>query len=161
MPLFRRGPRPPRPVELTVGLNDHRVVVNGPDTGIAMLGELRGYVSAVTGGAASPTKEGRDPVAVLSAKMDYAELVNDACGVAALTLEEMVDRGVVTESEAPPQPDLPPVPQRASTYDYIQATHARAEERMRWLERVDALLRDRGVAILAPVPKEEAPVRPR
>lgn len=154
MAFFRRQPKPQPPVVVTVGIHDHRLVIGSDEPGIAMVPELRGYVAAVTGGGA-PRPDGRDPVAVLSAKMDYAELVEDACVVAKLAAEELVERGIVAADEIPPMPDLPPVPQRASTYDYIQATHARAEVRMAWLEAVDRLFRERRVAILPPLPKEE------
>lgn len=156
VPLFRRPNRPEAPVVVTVGIHDHRVVIGTDAPGIAMVPELRGYVAAVTGGAARPRPDGRDPVAVLSAKMDYAELVNDACTVATLAAEELVARGVFAAGELPEPPELPAVPPRATTYDYIQATHARAERRMAWLEEVDALFRQRQVAVLPPLPKEES-----
>src|SRR5437660_515455 len=124
MPLFRRGPRQPQPaLQFTVGVRDDRVVVGGGTPGIAQLDELRDYVGAVTGHA-GPTEAGRDPVAVLNAKMDYAELVNDAVSVVALAFEELVSHGVVPADEVPVAPELPPVPQHSSTYDFIQATYA-------------------------------------
>lgn len=155
MPLFRRSadPKPPR-LEFTVGMRDNRVVVGSDHPGIAQLDELRDYVGSVTGHA-GPTPEGRDPVAVLNAKMDFAELVEDTASVLALAFEELQERGVVDAAEIPPQPELPPVPQHSNTYDYIQATHARAQARMRWLEAADAVLRGHGVALLPPRPPEE------
>lgn len=156
MPLFRRGPAKPKAtvLEFTVGLRDNRVVVGAAQPGIAQLEELRGYVASVTGNA-GPTAEGRDPVAVLSAKMDFAELVDDAAAVAALAFEELAERGVVDASEVPGKPELPPVPQQSSTYAYIQATHARAQARLEWLDAADAVLVRHGVAVLPPLPPEE------
>lgn len=157
MPFFRRTPKPPAPsLQFSVGLRDNRVAVGVPAGGIAQLDELRDYVGSVTGHAA-PTAEGRDPVAVLNAKMDLAELVNDAVSVATLAFEELVERGVVAADEAPAQPELPEVPQQSSTYDYIQATHARAELRLRWLEEADAVLRRHQVAVLPPLPPDADP----
>jgi len=155
MPLFRRSPKPPAPLAaFTVGLRDHRVVVGAQQPGIAQLDELRDYVGAVTGHA-GPTADGRDPVAVLNAKMDFAELVNDAASNASLCFEELVERGIASATEVPPEPELPEVPQRSSTYDYIQAAHARAQVRMQWLEAADGVLRAHGVALLPPLPPEE------
>jgi len=159
VPLFRRPERTPPP-QFIVGVHDHRVVIGTAPGGVGMLEELRGYVAAVTGGAATPRTDGRDSVAVLSAKMDHAELVNDATSAVALALEELSERGLVASGEAPPQPDLPAMPERADTYGYIQATHARAQTRLRWLEAVDQLLRRHGVTVLPPLPKEEPRVRP-
>ena len=162
MPLFRRAPRPPSPTDgFTVGVQDHRVVIGGGSLGVTMLDELRGYVAAVTGGAARPTGAGRDSVAVLSAKMDYAELVNDTATVVLLAFEELVERGLVPADQVPVQPELPPVPQRAEHYDYIQAAHARAEARMAWLDQADAVLRTHAVGVLHPLPKEEPQIRLR
>jgi hypothetical protein len=157
MPLFRRTPKPPPPrLEFTVGLRDNRVAVGAAQPGVAQLDELRDYVGSVTGHAA-PTPEGRDPVAVLNAKMDFAELVNDAAAMLTLAFEELVDRQVVPAAEVPAQPDLPEVPQQSSTYDYIQATHTRAQARMRWLEDTDQVLRRYEVAVLPPLPPDDDP----
>ena len=154
MPLFRRSARPATPtLELTVGLRDNRVLVGAAQPGIAQLGELRDYVGSVTGHA-GPTPEGRDPVAVLNAKMDFAELVDDAAAVVALAFEELVERGVVDAGEVPAQPELPALPPHATTYEYIEAAHARAQVRMRWLETADAVLTDHAVAVLPPLPPE-------
>lgn len=162
MPLFRRGPREPRPThEFAVGVADHRIVVGGAEAGVTMLDDLRGYVAAVTGGAATPTSHGRDSVAVLSAKMDYAELVNDIATVVLLTFEELTERGLVDAAEVPVAAPLPDVPQRAQHYDYIQAAHARAEVRMAWLDEADSVLRAHGVGVLPPLPKEEPQIHLR
>jgi hypothetical protein len=157
MPLFRRSPRAPQPtLQLTVGVHDDRVVVGGTQSGIGQLDELRDYVGAVTGHA-GPNPEGRDPVAVLNAKMDYAELVNDAVAVATLAFEDLVGHGVVPAEEVPEAPELPPVPQQSSTYGFIQATYARAQARMAYLEAADAVLARHGVAILPPLPPDDDP----
>jgi hypothetical protein len=155
MPFFRRTPKPAAPtMEFTVGLRDNRVHVGGEESGIAQLDELRDYVGAVTGHAGA-TPEGRDPVAVLNAKMDFAEMVNDAASVVTLAFEELAERDVIPLDQAPAQPELPEVPQQGSTYDYIQATHDRAVVRMAWLEQADAVLVRHGVAVLPPLPPEE------
>jgi hypothetical protein len=162
VPLFGRRTRERTPtVEFDVGVSDHRVVVGGPAAGLTMLDDLCGYVAAVTGGAARPTAEGRDPVAILSAKMDRAEMVNDTAVVVALAFEELVARGLISADEVPAQPDLPPVPQHAHHYDHIQSAHARAESRIGWLADCDGVLRAHGVGILLPLPKEETTIRPR
>ena len=158
MPLFRRAPKAPEPsAEFTVGLRDNRVQVGAPQPGIAQLDELRDYVGSVTGHA-GPTQDGRDPVAVLNAKMDFAELVNDAATNVSLAFEELCQRGVVSAEAVPHEPELPPVPQHASTYDYIQATHARAQARMEWLDAADAVLRAHSCALLPPAPPDADPM---
>jgi hypothetical protein len=92
MPLFRHNPRPPTPsVQFAVGVRDNRVIVGAERPGIEQLDELRDYVGSVTGHA-GPTPDGRDPVAVLNAKMDFAELVDDAAAMAALAFEELIAR---------------------------------------------------------------------
>jgi hypothetical protein len=154
MPLFRRPPRTPAPsLEFTAGMRDNRIVVGAAQPGIAQLDELRDYVGRVTGHA-SPGPDGREPVAVLNARMDFAELVDDAAAVVTLAFEELVERGVLEADEAPVMPDLPPVPPHASTHAYIHAVHARAEERLRWLEAADDVLRRRAVAVLPPAPPQ-------
>jgi hypothetical protein len=162
VPLFGRRTRErTQTVVFDVGVSDHRVVVGGSAGGLTMLDELRGYVAAVTGGAARPTADGRDPVAILSAKMDRAEMVNDVAVVVVLAFEELVERGLISADEVPAQPALPPVPQHAQHYDYIQAAHARAEARMDWLAECDAVLSAHSVGILPPLPKEEITIRQR
>jgi hypothetical protein len=66
---------------------------------------------------------------------------------------------VVPADEVPTAPELPEVPQQSSTYDFIQATHARAQGRMAYLDEADAVLRRHGVAILPPAPPDEAAAR--
>jgi hypothetical protein len=154
MPLFRRGPRTPAPsLHFTVGMRDNRVVVGAPQPGITQLDELRDYVGHVTGHAA-PGPDGREPVAVLNARMDFAELIDDAAAVVSLAFEELVARGVVEGAEVPAMPNLPPVPPHTSTHAYIQAVYARAEQRLRWLETAHEVLCGHGVAVLPPVPPE-------
>lgn len=155
MGFFRRDNHAStRREEVTVGVGNHRVVFGGHELGVTMLPELRNYVGSVTGGAAQPV-DGRDSVAVLSAKMDLAELVNDAQGAVALAFEEVVARGLVRADEVPPPPELPAVPERGTHYDYIHAAHTRAEVKLEWLARADALLRERGVGVLPPRPGED------
>jgi hypothetical protein len=154
MPLFRRagrsGDKPAPTLQFTAGVRDHRVVVGGPERGCTMLDELRGYVASVTGDAAEPGPDGRDSVAVLSAKLDFAEMVDDAASAVALAVEELIERGVV-EGDAVPVPPRPPAPSATSGhYAYIQEGHRRAEVRLEWLERVDPVLRAHGVAVLPP-----------
>ena len=157
MPFFRRAPKPAEPsAAFTVGVRDNRVVVGLQPAGLQQLDELRDYVGSVTGHA-GPTPEGRDPVAVLNAKMDFAELVNDAASVVDLAFEELVERGTVAAAEVPGRPELPEVPQRSSTYDYIQATYARAQARMAWLESADEVLARHTVAVLPPAPPPPDP----
>jgi hypothetical protein len=152
MPLFRRSPRTPAPsLEFTVGMRDNRIQVGAAEPGIAQLDELRDYVGPVTG-YAKPGADGRDPVSLLNAKMDFAELVDDAASVVSLAFEELVERGVVDAPEIPAAPDLPPVPAQSSTYAYIEAAHARAQERLRWLEAAQDVLCRHRVAVLPPAP---------
>ncbi len=155
MPFFRRTPKPPAPLaEFTVGLRDNRVVVGAAEPGVAQLDELRDYVGSVTGHAAA-SPGGRDPVAVLNAKMDFAELVDDTASTVTLVLEELVQRGIVDAGAVPREAELPPLPQQSSTYEYIQAAYARAQARMRWLDEANAVLRESGVALLPPAPPQE------
>lgn len=160
MGFFRRPERAPEVREWTVGVTNHRVVAGGPEAGFPGLADLRTYVASVTGGAERPGRDGRDSVAVLSAKMDLAELVNDACVAVQLAFEELVDNGLVDSGEIPAQPPLPPVPVRGDHYDYIQAAHRRAEARLGWLERADSVLAAHGVVLLPPLPKEDPMLRP-
>jgi hypothetical protein len=151
MPLFRR-----RPAEhsFTVGVDDHRVVVGGSQTGVELLDDIDGYVGAVAS-RGSTRPDGRDSIAVLNAKMDYAELADAAVTVLALALEDLTAQGFIAEEDIPdrprrfqPQRDLP-------MYEHIQATYQRAQERMQWVRSVDELLRERGIAVLRPLPIEQ------
>ena len=160
MGFFRRPDDHARVEEWTVGVTNHRVIVGGTERGIPAVADLRGYVASVTGGAERPKHDGRDSVAVLSAKMDLAELVNDECVAVLLTFEDLVSRGLVRPDEVPAPPELPPIPLRGDHYDYIQAAHRRAEVRMSWLDRADSVLRAHGVVLLPPLPKEDPALRP-
>jgi hypothetical protein len=150
MPLFRRSRERPASLQFTVGEHNHRVVVGGADRGVAVLDELRGYVESVTGTAAAPGPDGRDSVAVLSAKMDRAEMVVDAVAVVLLAIQELVERGVLAAGAIAPEPVVQRASQRAGHYAYIQASHERAGVLMAWLESADAVLREHGVAVLRP-----------
>jgi hypothetical protein len=152
MPLFRRAGRSTEraTLEFTVGTNDHRVTVGGPERGCTMLDELRGYVGSVVGAAAAPGPDGRDSVAVLSAKMDHAEMVGDATAAVALAVEELTERGVLPAGALPAPPRPPRQPRGTGHHDYIQEAHRRAVARMEWLEQADPVLREHGVAVLPP-----------
>ncbi|HET9050397.1 MAG TPA: hypothetical protein VFO60_01765 [Candidatus Dormibacteraeota bacterium] len=154
MGFFRRDRRDAAALDVTVGVRNERLRLNGVERGVTTLDELRGYVASVTGGAAAPV-DGRDPVAVLSAKMDLAELVDDTAAAARLALEDLVERGTVAPAAVPSAPVLPPLGQRLTNDEYIQATHARTQVRLRWLEQVDALLRAHDAALLPPKPEED------
>ena len=149
MPLFRRRSAEPEPLTFTVGVDAHRVIVGGAQIGCALLGDVDSYVDTVaerTGVAA----DGRDPVALQSAKMDYAEMVEAMISVLALALEELEQRELITSVEVPPRPELPRLSRSLPTYEYIQATYGRAQQRVDWARAVDTLLRARGIAVLWP-----------
>jgi hypothetical protein len=155
MGFFRRGPHGRDVIEVTVGVGNQRLRIRGVERGITTLDELRTYVSAVTGRDAVPIEGGRDPVAVLSAKMDLAELVNDTAGAALLALEDLVERQIVSQEDVPAPPELPPLGERLTNYEYIQATHRRSEARLAWLAEVDALLSAHDAALLPPTPEKD------
>ncbi|MHB8718002.1 MAG: hypothetical protein ACYDAC_03795 [Candidatus Dormibacteria bacterium] len=153
MPLFRRRSAPPSEV-ISVGVQGHRVVLNSPAPGIDQLDGLGDYVEAISR-RRPPGPDGRDAIAVLNAKMDHAESVNDLVAAATLCFEELVERGVIAPDEAPAPPPTAPVRRDLTTYEYIQQLHARAVERRRWLDRADVRLRECGVALLGPPPIED------
>ena len=138
----------------TVGVQGHRVVLNAPQPGIEQLEGLGDYVEAIST-RRPPGPDGRDAIAVLNAKMDHAEQVNDLVAATVLCFEELVERGVITTDETPASPPFAPVRRDLSTYEYIQQLHARAVERRAWLDRADLQLRGAGVALLGPEPEEE------
>jgi hypothetical protein len=149
MPLFRRRPAEPEPLTFTVGVDAHRVVVGGRLSGCALLDDIDAYVERVaerTGTGA----DGRDPVALQSAKMDYAEMVDSMISVLTLALEELEQRELITPVEVPQRPELPQLTRSLPTYEYIQATYGRAQQRADWARAVDTLLRTHGIAVLWP-----------
>lgn len=153
MPLFRRRTTPPVEV-FTVGVQGHRVVLRAPAPGIEQLDGLGDYVEAIST-RRPPGPDGRDAIAVLNAKMDHAESVNDLVSATVLCFEELVERGLIAADDAPESPPTAPVRRDLTTYEYIQQLHARAVERRAWLDRADLQLRGAGVALLGPQPAEE------
>jgi hypothetical protein len=149
MPLFRRRQAEPEALTFTVGVDGHRVVVGGLTTGCELLADVESYVGKVAERHPT-TAEGRDPVALQSAKMDYTDLVDSMISVLTLTLEELQERGIISAEEIPPKPALPPLDRNLPTYDYIHASYARAQQRTEWARAVDALLRQHGVGVLWP-----------
>ncbi len=150
--MFRRRPAP----ELqwfTVGVLGHRVVPGAREPGIEQLDGLGDYVTAISR-RRPPGPDGRDTIAVLNAKMDHADAVNDLVAATVLTCEELVERGMLEAAQAPPSPPLARMRRETTTYEYIQQLHERAVERREWLDNVDALLRAHGVSLLAPLPVE-------
>ncbi|MBV9101122.1 MAG: hypothetical protein JOZ46_00385 [Candidatus Dormibacteraeota bacterium] len=152
MPLFGRR-REAEAAGFTVGVDGHRVVL-GSRQGCEMLADLEDYVGPVLR-RSTPKPDGRDSVAVQNAKMDYVEMAEAAVLVVTLAVEELVEQGVLREDDVPPRPKLPPLDPDLPTYDYIQSTYARAEQRVAWVRDVDALFRARDIAILRPLPPEE------
>jgi hypothetical protein len=152
VPLFRR--RALQENEwFTVGAQGHRVVPDSPKPGIEQLDGLGDYVEAIAV-RRPPGADGRDTIAVLNAKMDHADAVNDLVAAAVLACEELVERGVLDPSQAPVSPPYERLQRNTNTYDYIQELHERAVERRAWLENVDALLRLHGVSLLPPLAVE-------
>jgi hypothetical protein len=153
MPLFRRRSAAQEDW-FTVGAQGHRVVPRSPQPGIEQLEGLGDYVEAISV-RRPPGPDGRDSIAVLNAKMDHADAVNDLVAATVLTCEELIERGMLQPAQAPPSPPLSSLRREATTYEYIQQLHMRAVERREWLEDVDALLRLHGVSLLAPLPVAE------
>jgi len=158
MPLFRRRVSEPEPTVFTVGVDNHRVIVGSPQRGCLLLEELEGYVPAVASRAGS-LPGGRDPVAVQSAKMDYAEMVEATISVLSLALEELLKEGLLDSADVPAKPQPRRLDRSIPTYDYIQATYTRATERIAWVRAVDRLLAERGIAVAAA--ERESSQRPR
>jgi len=148
MPLFRR--RQASDAGFTVGVDGHRVLL-GRSGGCEMLDEIDGYIGAIAQ-RASTRPDGRDAIAVLNAKMDYAEMVDATLLVLLLTCEELVERGVMAHDDVPPPPRREPMARDLATYDYIQELYRRSVERMQWVHLVDALLRERNITVLRPEP---------
>lgn len=158
MPFFRRRPAEPGGEEFPVGVDGHRVIIGGSERGVGMLAELDAYVPLVAARAGA-TADGRDPVAVQSAKMDYAEMVDAALAVVSLALEELVERGALNPSDIPPREPPRALDGTLPTYEYIQASYERANQSIAWLREVDRLLGARGIAVL-PAARESS-TRPR
>jgi hypothetical protein len=136
-----------------VGAQGHRVLPDSPQPGIEQLEGLSDYVEAIAV-RRPPGPDGRDTIAVLNAKVDHADAVNDLVAAAVLACEELVERGVLEPSQAPVSPPFHRLQRDTNTYDYIQQLHERAVERRAWLDNVDALLRRHRVSLLAPVTVE-------
>ena len=152
MPLFRRRAAPG--VEwFTVGVQGHRVVPGSRSPGIEQLDGLDDYVEGISR-RRPPGADGRDTIAVLNAKVDHADSVNDLVVAAILACEELVERRLLDPSLQPPRPPQPVIPRGLPLYDYIQLLHAHAGERREWLDNVDTLFRLHSIALLAP---ESAP----
>jgi hypothetical protein len=155
MPFFKRRPPEPAALIFTVGVDGHRVMVGGPVTGCTLLADVDTYIDKVAERSA-PTSDGRDPVALQNAKMDYVDLVESMLSVLALALEELQERGLVSDGEVPPRVALPKLDRNLSTYDYIQSSYARARQRCEWARQVDELLHRHDVAVLWPEHAEPA-----
>lgn len=150
MPFFRRGNRQSSGEEFFVGVDGHRVRLGGAGDGCSFVDGIDDWVESVgRRNAARPRSDGRDSIALLNAKMDYAEMVDAAVSLVTLTLEELVERGILGKASVPPRPPLTRITEQR-TYDYIQDAYTRARTRREWLREADTVLRERGVTIVAP-----------
>jgi hypothetical protein len=147
MPFFRRRPAEPLGEMFTVGVDNHRVLIGGSERGVVMLAELDAYVPVVAA-RARVASDGRDAVAVQSAKMDYAEMVDATIAVLRLALQELVERASLESSDVPDAVETAAIERSLPTYEYIQATYSRAQERIEWVRAVDRLLTAHGIAVL-------------
>lgn len=154
MPLFRRRATEQQAEWFTVGAQGHRVVPDSTTPGIEQLEGLGDYVEAISR-RRPPGDDGRDSIAVLNAKMDHADSVNDLVAAAVLACEELGERGLLDPSLAPQPPPHAALPKELTTYEYIQRLHVRAVERREWLDGVDDLFRLNSIALLAPSPVKE------
>jgi hypothetical protein len=145
MPLFKRRQSPE--LSFAVGVDGHAVVVGGARAGCDLFEDIDGYVGAIAQ-RASTRPDGRDTIAMLNAKMDYAEMVDAAVLVLTLAIEELVAQGLLQDSDAPPLPPRAHIARDLATYDYIQALYAAARTRMEWAHRVDSLFRERSIGIV-------------
>jgi hypothetical protein len=153
MPLFHRRATHQQADWFIVGAEGHRVITNSAQPGIEQLAGLGDYVEAISL-RRPPGPDGRDAIAVLNAKMDHADAVNDLVAATVVTCEELVERGLLDPQQAPAAPPFAPLRKDATTYEYIQQLHERAVERREWLDNVDAVFRIHGVSLLAPIPPE-------
>ena len=135
---------------ITIGVHDHRLVLHAETPGITLLGELQGYIGALSAGVTTPRPDGTDSVALQSAKLDLAEMVEEWTSISVLALEELEQRSLVDAAKVPERPPRQPHRHRRRQLAYIQAAHRRAEQRLRWLEQVDMLLREQDAALLPP-----------
>ena len=93
-------------------------------------------------------------MALQSAKLDLAEMVEEWTSVCVLAIEELEQRGMVRTAQVPPRPPAARIDTGGDQYAFIQAAHRRAVERLGWLAEVDGLLRGCGAALLPPAPPE-------
>ncbi|MFN2452198.1 MAG: hypothetical protein ABR541_07590 [Candidatus Dormibacteria bacterium] len=149
---FLRRSRESRETEetITVGVHEHRLVLHAEAPGIALLSELQGYIGALSARVTTPRADGTDSVALQSAKLDLAEMVEEWTSVSVLALEELEQRSVVDPGEVPERPPATRIDGGGDHQAFIQAAYRRAEHRLRWLEQVDTLLRERDAALLSP-----------
>ena len=150
MPLFRRRPEATEPPAFTVGVDGHRVVVGGRQSGCVLLVELDDYLEAVSH-YGRVLADGRDSIAMQNAKMDYVEMADTAVMIVILALEELTEQRVLNPADIPAKPVFDALSRDVPTYDYIQAMYARATQRVAWMRDVDAVLRNYGIAIVKPV----------
>jgi hypothetical protein len=154
MPLFHRRAAEPHTEWFTVGERGHRVIPGCRTPGIEQLEDLGDYVEAISV-RRPPGPDGRDSIAVLNAKMDHADQVDELVDAVVLACEELVARDLFDPPLAPPSPPQLGMPRNLTTYDYIQQRHQRAVQRREWLDNVDSLFRLNSVALLAPSPVAE------
>ena len=149
MPLFRRRLEATEPPAFTVGVDGHRVVVGGRESGCMMLTELDDYLDAV-GRYGRVLDDGRDSIALQNAKMDYVEMADAAVMIVTLAVEELTEQRVLDVTDIPEKPALGALDRDMPTYEYIQSTYARATQRVAWIRAVDAVLRRYDIAIVKP-----------
>ncbi|GAC1339485.1 MAG: hypothetical protein NVSMB29_06890 [Candidatus Dormibacteria bacterium] len=152
--LRRRRERQPAPEAVRVGVRDHLLVLNADAPGIAVLADLQGYVGSLSPRVSEPRPDGTDSVALQSAKLDLAEMVEDWTSVSVLALEELEQRSLLGGGGVPERPSGGRIDTGGDQYAFIQAAHRRAEQRLIWLGQVDALLRELGAALLPPDPRQ-------
>ncbi|MBV8196370.1 MAG: hypothetical protein JOY80_12690 [Candidatus Dormibacteraeota bacterium] len=149
MPLFGRRASEPKPLTFTVGVSDHRVIVGTAEGGCRILEDVDQYTDFIARKSGHGIG-GRDTVGVLNAKLDYAELVDTMVSVLVLMFEELVERGLIDPGEVPQKPAPIAIRRDIATYEYIQEVYQRAERRCQWTRNIDAILRQRDIAVLWP-----------
>jgi hypothetical protein len=115
-----------------------------------LLAELDEYLEAV-GRYGRVLDNGRDSIAMQNAKMDYVEMADAAVMIVTLALEELAEQRVLNAADVPEKPVLGAMDRDVPVYEYIQATYARATQRVAWMRAVDAVLRSYGIAIVKPL----------